>query len=127
MLDFHSIALGCDINLEATSYVLVWIYRHGSMGSFPSVYVSVSGYELNVYNKGYYFTSFPTLNGISVFCLASVHASPKTRAVFTNIFGGASGNEGLGIGSISLDWQYIGSSYLAFVLSLHLPVVHATI
>ncbi|KAF9519304.1 hypothetical protein BS47DRAFT_1370739 [Hydnum rufescens UP504] len=58
---------------------------------------------------------FPTLNGISVFCLASVHASPNTRAVFTNIFGGANGNEGLGLGSISLDWQYIGSTYLASV------------
>ncbi|KAF9519299.1 hypothetical protein BS47DRAFT_1324590 [Hydnum rufescens UP504] len=59
---------------------------------------------------------FPTLNGISIFCIASVHANPNTRTVFTNIFGGANGNEGLGLGSISLDWQYIGSTYLALPL-----------
>jgi hypothetical protein len=52
-----------------------------------------------------------------VFCIASVHASLNTRTNFTNIFGGALGNEGLGLGSISLDWQYIGSQFLASVLS----------
>jgi hypothetical protein len=55
------------------------------------------------------------LNGISIFCIASVRASDSTRAVFTNIFGGANGNEGLGLGSISYDWQYIGSVYMAYV------------
>ena len=52
---------------------------------------------------------FPLLNGVSVFCLASQHASPHVQTVFTNVFGGADGNEGLGLLSISFDWQYITS------------------
>lgn len=47
----------------------------------------------------------PTLTGVSIFCLANQHS-----LVFTNIFGGTSGNEGMGLGSISFDWQYIGTS-----------------
>ena len=43
---------------------------------------------------------FPLLTGISVFCLADHH-----NLVFTNLFGGASGNEGLGFLSICLDWN----------------------
>ncbi|KDR65867.1 hypothetical protein GALMADRAFT_81439 [Galerina marginata CBS 339.88] len=46
----------------------------------------------------------PTLTGISIFCLAN-QKSPW----FTRIFGGAAGNEGLGVFSLSLDWAYIGS------------------
>lgn len=46
----------------------------------------------------------PLLNGISIFCLADQHS-----AWFTRIFGGAAGNEGLGLFAISLDWNYIGS------------------
>ena len=53
---------------------------------------------------------FPLLNGFSIFCLASQHASPSVQDVFTNIFGGAGGNEGLGLFSLSFDWQYIGSA-----------------
>lgn len=53
---------------------------------------------------------FPLLNGVNVFCLASQHASQKVVDVFTNLFGGTDGNEGLGLLSISFDWQYIGSS-----------------
>ena len=52
---------------------------------------------------------FPLLNGINIFCLASQHASPNVQNVFTNIFGGANGNEGLGLFSLGFDWQYIGS------------------
>jgi hypothetical protein len=52
---------------------------------------------------------FPLLNGVSIFCLVSQSAPPKTRDVFTNIFGGADANEGLGLFSLSFDWQYIGS------------------
>ncbi|KAF9269597.1 oligopeptide transporter [Marasmius fiardii PR-910] len=59
---------------------------------------------------------FPLLNGFSIFCLASQKASRRVRDIFTNIFGGASGNEGLGLLSISLDWQYIGSSYMSLPL-----------
>ncbi|CAK1365402.1 unnamed protein product [Cercospora beticola] len=46
----------------------------------------------------------PLLIGVSVFCLADQHS-----IVFSNIFGGASGNEGLGVLSICLDWNYIAS------------------
>ena len=45
---------------------------------------------------------FPVLTGVSVFCLAK-----QDSLVFTNLFGGAQGNEGLGFLSISFDWQYI--------------------
>jgi len=45
---------------------------------------------------------FPVLTGVSVFCLAR-----QDNQVFTNLFGGASGNEGLGFLSICFDWNYI--------------------
>ncbi|KAH9042868.1 oligopeptide transporter [Lactarius hengduanensis] len=60
---------------------------------------------------------FPLLNGFSIFCLASQHAPTRVQDVFTNIFGGADGNEGLGLFSLSFDWQYIGSG------SMSLPLV----
>ncbi|GAB7362576.1 hypothetical protein MBLNU230_g2891t1 [Neophaeotheca triangularis] len=47
----------------------------------------------------------PVLIGISFFCLAK-----RDSLVFTNIFGGTNGNEGLGFLSICLDWQYIVGS-----------------
>jgi hypothetical protein len=53
---------------------------------------------------------FPLLNGFNIFCLASQHARPSVQDVFTNIFGGADSNEGLGLFSLSFDWQYIGSA-----------------
>ncbi|TFY79230.1 hypothetical protein EWM64_g4787 [Hericium alpestre] len=59
---------------------------------------------------------FPFLNGFSIFCLASQHASPATRDVFTNIFGGSDGNEGLGLLSLSFDWQYITSAFMSYPL-----------
>ncbi|KAF4609517.1 hypothetical protein D9613_012220 [Agrocybe pediades] len=46
----------------------------------------------------------PTLTGVSIFCLAN-----QNSPWFTRIFGGAAGNEGLGVFSISFDWAYIGS------------------
>ncbi|KAJ5570081.1 uncharacterized protein N7459_009511 [Penicillium hispanicum] len=53
----------------------------------------------------------PILTGVSIFCLAN-----QKSAVFTNVFGGASGNEGLGLFSICFDWEYIsgGTSPLYF-------------
>jgi hypothetical protein len=51
---------------------------------------------------------FPLLNGVNIFCLASQHASSRVQDVFTNIFGGANSNEGLGLFSLSFDWQYVG-------------------
>ncbi|PYI13003.1 OPT superfamily oligopeptide transporter [Aspergillus japonicus CBS 114.51] len=47
---------------------------------------------------------FPVLEGVSIFCLANQHS-----LVFTNLFGGASGNEGLGFLSLCFDWNYIAS------------------
>ncbi|THY02860.1 OPT superfamily oligopeptide transporter [Aureobasidium pullulans] len=47
---------------------------------------------------------FPVLEGVSIFCLAD-----QKNLVFTNLFGGASGNEGLGILSFCFDWQYVAS------------------
>lgn len=47
---------------------------------------------------------FPVLEGVSIFCLAD-----QSNLVFTNLFGGASGNEGLGFLSFCFDWQYIAS------------------
>lgn len=47
----------------------------------------------------------PVLTGVSVFCLAN-----RKSMLFTNMFGGSNGNEGLGLFSICLDWQYVGSS-----------------
>jgi OPT family oligopeptide transporter len=49
----------------------------------------------------------PVLTGVSVFCLAN-----RNSLVFTNLFGGSNGNEGLGILSLSFDFQYIGTSAL---------------
>ncbi|GAA5835259.1 hypothetical protein JCM11251_006662 [Rhodosporidiobolus azoricus] len=46
----------------------------------------------------------PTLTGISIFCLAK-----RDSAWFTRIFGGSNGNEGLGMFSLCLDWNYVGS------------------
>ena len=44
----------------------------------------------------------PVLTGVSIFCLAK-----QDSLVFTNLFGGSQGNEGLGFLSLCLDWQYI--------------------
>lgn len=46
----------------------------------------------------------PTLTGISIFCLAR-----RDSPWFTRIFGGSNGNEGLGMFSLCLDWNYTGS------------------
>ncbi|GAA5965378.1 hypothetical protein JCM8115_002013 [Rhodotorula mucilaginosa] len=46
----------------------------------------------------------PTLTGISIVCLARRNSPWVTR-----IFGGSNGNEGLGLFSICLDWNYVGS------------------
>ncbi|OBT85061.1 hypothetical protein VE02_07154 [Pseudogymnoascus sp. 03VT05] len=49
---------------------------------------------------------FPVLTGVSIFCLAR-----QDNLVFTNLFGGASGNEGLGALSLGLDWNYIAAFF----------------
>jgi hypothetical protein len=47
---------------------------------------------------------FIVLTGVSVVCLADQHS-----LVITNLFGGASGNEGLGFLSLCFDWNYIAA------------------
>lgn len=53
----------------------------------------------------------PVLTGVSFFCLAN-----RESLVFTNIFGGSNGNEGLGLLAFSFEWQYVGTS--AFYIPL---------
>lgn len=50
---------------------------------------------------------FPWLNSVSIPCLAAMNATGDKAATLTNIFGGASNNEGLGLFTLSLDWQYV--------------------
>ena len=47
---------------------------------------------------------FVVLTGVSIVCLAD-----QNNLVITNLFGGASGNEGLGMLSLCFDWNYIAS------------------
>lgn len=54
---------------------------------------------------------FPLTTGISIFCLANQHSE-----VFTYLFGGANGDEGMGFLSWCMDWQYVGTNQ--FVLPL---------
>ncbi|KAJ3727433.1 OPT oligopeptide transporter [Lentinula raphanica] len=51
----------------------------------------------------------PMLTGLSIFCLAQ-----KNSAWVTRIFGGAAGNEGLGLFSLCFDWNYVGSGGSAY-------------
>ncbi|KAI9059790.1 oligopeptide transporter [Trametes sanguinea] len=59
---------------------------------------------------------FPLLNGINVVCLATQHVPSAAQDVITNLFGGTDGNEGLGFLSLSLDWQYITSTFMSWPL-----------
>ncbi|KAI9742756.1 MAG: hypothetical protein M1818_003485 [Claussenomyces sp. TS43310] len=63
---------------------------------------------------------FPFLNSFSVPCLAAMHATGKTAANLTNLFGGSINNEGLGLFSLSFDWQYITSFNTSLPLKLQL-------
>ena len=54
---------------------------------------------------------FPLLNGFNIVCLATQKAPANVLNVITNVFGGADANEGLGLLSLGLDWQYITSGY----------------
>lgn len=59
---------------------------------------------------------FPTLNSFSIPCLASMHAPKRIQQTLTNIFGGAQSNQGMGLLSLSFDWQYITSTQLSLPL-----------
>lgn len=50
---------------------------------------------------------WPWLNSVSIPCLAAMHATGNKAAILTSLFGGANNNEGLGLFSISFDWQYV--------------------
>lgn len=91
------VALHFDTNANSKRLKLFWASFTGSF-----IYEIIPAYM------------FPLLNGISVFCLASQKAAPNVRNIFTNIFGGGNSNEGLGLLSLSFDWQYITSSYVLF-------------
>ncbi|KIY72610.1 OPT superfamily oligopeptide transporter [Cylindrobasidium torrendii FP15055 ss-10] len=51
----------------------------------------------------------PLLTGVSIFCLAKRDSPWVTR-----VFGGAAGNEGLGLFSLCFDWNYVGSGGSAY-------------
>ncbi|KAF9874380.1 OPT oligopeptide transporter [Colletotrichum karsti] len=61
---------------------------------------------------------WPWLNSVSVPCLAAMHATGQKAATLTNLFGGATNNEGLGLFSLSFDWQYITSFNTSLPLAL---------
>ncbi|KZZ94182.1 OPT oligopeptide transporter [Moelleriella libera RCEF 2490] len=61
---------------------------------------------------------FPWLNSISIPCLASMRATGEKASILTNLFGGATNNEGLGLFTVSLDWQYITSTASSLPLKL---------
>ncbi|KAK3328179.1 OPT oligopeptide transporter [Cercophora scortea] len=61
---------------------------------------------------------FPWLNSVSIPCLAAMHATGDKAAVLTNLFGGSLTNEGLGLFSLSFDWQYITSFNTSLPLKL---------
>ncbi|KAK2601835.1 hypothetical protein QQS21_004618 [Conoideocrella luteorostrata] len=61
---------------------------------------------------------FPWLNSVSIPCLAAMNATGSKAAVLTNLFGGATNNEGLGLFTLSFDWQYITSFQTSLPLKL---------
>lgn len=50
---------------------------------------------------------WPWLNAVSIPCLASMNATGATGATLTRLFGGSLNNEGLGLFTLSFDWQYV--------------------
>lgn len=60
---------------------------------------------------------WPWLNSVSIPCLASMHATGDTATTLTRFFGGATNNEGLGLFSVSLDWQYVSCPITSVPLS----------
>ncbi|EAQ87390.1 hypothetical protein CHGG_04009 [Chaetomium globosum CBS 148.51] len=66
---------------------------------------------------------WPWLNAVSIPCLAAMKATGPKAAILTNLFGGSLNNEGLGLFSLSFDWQYITSFNTALPLSLQVHVV----
>ncbi|OJK01446.1 hypothetical protein ASPACDRAFT_51298 [Aspergillus aculeatus ATCC 16872] len=63
---------------------------------------------------------FPWLNSVSIPCLAAQKATGNKAAILTNLFGGATNNEGLGLFTLSFDWQYITSFQTSLPLKLQI-------
>ncbi|KAJ5885359.1 OPT oligopeptide transporter [Penicillium taxi] len=63
---------------------------------------------------------WPWLNSVSIPCLASMKATGNKASILTNVFGGATNNEGMGLFTISFDWQYITSFQTSLPLKLQL-------
>ncbi|PIA93749.1 Oligopeptide transporter 3 [Cercospora beticola] len=61
---------------------------------------------------------FPWLNSVSIPCLAAMRATGPKAETLTRFFGGATNNEGLGLFSLSFDWQYITSYQTSLPLKL---------
>jgi hypothetical protein len=55
---------------------------------------------------------FPWLNSVSVPCLAAMNATGAKGETLTRFFGGASNNEGLGLFTLSFDWQYVSCAFI---------------
>lgn len=62
---------------------------------------------------------FPWLNSVSIPCLAAMKATGSKAATLTNLFGGATNNEGLGLFTLSLDWQYVRSQHTSWSNANH--------
>ncbi|KAM7190826.1 OPT oligopeptide transporter [Rhypophila sp. PSN 637] len=64
---------------------------------------------------------WPQLNSISIPCLAAEETTGETANLLGNLFGGSANNQGLGLFSISLDWQYLTSltTSMPLVLQAH--------
>jgi hypothetical protein len=65
---------------------------------------------------------WPWLNAVSIPCMASMKATGSTASVLTNVFGGSLNNEGLGLFSLSFDWQYITSFNTSLPLKLQMHI-----
>ncbi|KAJ5375411.1 Oligopeptide transporter OPT superfamily [Penicillium concentricum] len=63
---------------------------------------------------------FPWLNSVSIPCLAAQKATGETGKVLNNVFGGATNNQGLGLFTLSFDWQYITSFQTSLPLKLQI-------
>ncbi|CEJ91182.1 hypothetical protein VHEMI06910 [[Torrubiella] hemipterigena] len=66
----------------------------------------------------------PWLNSVSIPCLAAMNATGAKGAILTNLFGGATNNEGLGLFSVSFDWQYITTAATSLPLKMQ---VHSAV
>ncbi|KAJ5822830.1 Oligopeptide transporter OPT superfamily [Penicillium robsamsonii] len=63
---------------------------------------------------------FPWLNSVSIPCLAAQKATGETANVLNNVFGGATNNQGIGLFTLSFDWQYLTSFQTSLPLKLQI-------